>query len=32
MMLEKMADLEVLEVVTTLDSAHCHVSQDAFFL
>jgi hypothetical protein len=27
MMLEKMADLEVLEVVAMLDSAHCHVSQ-----
>src|SRR5208283_444938 len=30
-MLEKMADLEVLEVVATLDFAHRHVSQAAFF-
>jgi hypothetical protein len=32
MMLEKMADLEILEVVAMLDSAHCHVNQAAFFL
>jgi hypothetical protein len=32
MMLEKMADLEVLEVVATLDFAHRHMGQAALFL
>jgi hypothetical protein len=32
MMLEKMADFEVLEVVATLDFAHRHVSRAALFL
>jgi len=27
-----MPDLEVLEVVAMLDSAHCHVSQAALFM